>query len=103
MNEPNMTVAIMYAEEIEFVLYGDFKCPNLPEVFNGRLAAFSVGYGWGIGYSYSAFSFNNGEAKYSGGSAFGGVDIGVSEMIGDSEVELIKVHDCSCGKIKEIY
>ena len=44
MNEPNVNVAIMSAEEIEFILYGDFQSSDFSEMFNGNLKArFSEG------------------------------------------------------------
>lgn len=44
MTEPNVSVAIMSAEKVDFVLYGDFTCPNFPGTFNGEIsAAFSDG------------------------------------------------------------
>jgi len=39
MNEPNVNVAIMASKEIEFILYGDFKSSDFPEVFNGNMKA----------------------------------------------------------------
>jgi SpoIID/LytB domain protein len=39
MNEPYVNVAIMSAEEIEFVLYGDFQCADFTEMLNGNMRA----------------------------------------------------------------
>ncbi len=39
MNEPYVKVAIMSAEEIEFVLYGVFQCTDFTEMFNGNIRA----------------------------------------------------------------
>ncbi|GAG76638.1 unnamed protein product, partial [marine sediment metagenome] len=39
MKEPNVSAAIMSAEEVEFILYGDFECSGFSEMFNGNLRA----------------------------------------------------------------
>jgi len=39
MKEPKVNVAIMTTEEVEFILYGDYKSSVLPDVFNGKMHA----------------------------------------------------------------
>lgn len=39
MTEPNVSVAIMSAEKVDFVLYGDFGSPNFSNTFNGEITA----------------------------------------------------------------
>ena len=39
MNQPNITVAIMSSQNIEFILYGDFKCDEIDEILNGKMTA----------------------------------------------------------------
>ncbi len=39
MAEPNVNVAIMSAEKIDFVLYGDYNCSSISKTFNGEMSA----------------------------------------------------------------
>lgn len=39
MKEPKVNVAIMSTEEVEFILYGDYKSSEFPDVFNGKMHA----------------------------------------------------------------
>lgn len=39
MTEPNIDVAIMSSNEIDFILYGNFKCASISEILNGKMKA----------------------------------------------------------------
>ncbi len=39
MKEPHVNVAIMSTNEVEFILYGDYKSPEFNNTFNGKMSA----------------------------------------------------------------
>ncbi|VAW93723.1 hypothetical protein MNBD_GAMMA21-3061 [hydrothermal vent metagenome] len=71
-----------------------------PSGFEGTILIGGSSVAWGIGYSWTFISFNDGLITYNGHGVIGGVDVALfSEAFGESEVSILDKSKCSsCDK-----
>lgn len=66
-----------------------------PYVFNGSFDAILAGASFGAGYGWSGINLGGAHSPWSG-SAYVGVDAGLTSMTGRSSVSSVKMEKCDC-------